>query len=72
MQHKIGTTLDVLIDEVTEENAIGRSKADAPDIDGLVMIPDGHDMEPGNFYRVRITDCDVHDLYAEPIYTDEA
>ena len=51
---------------------IARSEGDAPEIDGLVMIPDGHDMEVGGFYRVRVTDCDVHDLYAEPVYADES
>ncbi|MEC5387055.1 30S ribosomal protein S12 methylthiotransferase RimO [Uliginosibacterium sp. H3] len=71
LEAKIGKEIVVLVDEVNEDGAIARSEGDAPDIDGLVVIPDGHDMEPGGFYRVRVTDCDVHDLYAEPIYADE-
>jgi ribosomal protein S12 methylthiotransferase len=38
---------------------------DAPEIDGLVHIPTAKDLEVGEFARVRVTDCDVHDLYAE-------
>jgi ribosomal protein S12 methylthiotransferase len=71
LEAKIGKEIVVLVDDVDEEGAVARSEGDAPDIDGLVMIPDGQDMEPGGFYRVRVTDCDVHDLYAEPIYADE-
>ncbi|GAB4062657.1 30S ribosomal protein S12 methylthiotransferase RimO [Uliginosibacterium sediminicola] len=71
LEAKIGKEIVVLVDDVDEEGAIARSEGDAPEIDGLVMIPDGQEMEVGGFYRVRVTDCDVHDLYAEPIYADE-
>ncbi|MBK9219594.1 MAG: ribosomal protein S12 methylthiotransferase [Uliginosibacterium sp.] len=71
LEAKIGREIVVLVDDVDEEGAIARSEGDAPDIDGLVYVPDGHDMEVGKFYRVRVTDCDVHDLYAEPVYSDE-
>jgi ribosomal protein S12 methylthiotransferase len=64
---KLDQTLTVLIDEVDEEGAIGRSSADAPDIDGLVYIPDATHLAVGQFAKVRITDVDVHDLYAEVI-----
>jgi ribosomal protein S12 methylthiotransferase len=67
LERLIGSEMTVLIDDVDEEGAIGRSPADAPEIDGLVMIPNGEHLEPGEFVRVRVTDCDVHDLYAEPI-----
>ncbi|MFT3733798.1 MAG: 30S ribosomal protein S12 methylthiotransferase RimO [Rhodocyclaceae bacterium] len=72
LEAKIGKEIVVLVDDVDDEGAIARSEGDAPEIDGLVMIPDGQEMEVGGFYRVRVTDCDVHDLYAEPIYADEA
>jgi len=72
LEARIGQEITVLVDEVSEEEgAIARSKGDAPDIDGLVIIPDGEGIEPGDFVRVRITDCDVHDLYAERIDDDE-
>jgi len=65
LEAKIGRTLTVLIDDIDEEGAIGRSMGDAPDIDGLVYVTDGHELEIGEFATVNITDCDVHDLYAE-------
>jgi ribosomal protein S12 methylthiotransferase len=68
LEARIGQEITVLVDEVSEDSgAIARSKGDAPDIDGLVIIPEGDGIEPGDFIRVRITDCDVHDLYAERI-----
>jgi len=66
LERMIGRELTVLVDDIDEEGAIARSEGDAPDIDGLVIIPDGHDLEVGEFARVRVTDCDIHDLYAEP------
>lgn len=65
LERFIGREMTVLVDDVDEEGALARSPADAPDIDGLVMIPQGEELEVGDFVKVRITDCDVHDLYAE-------
>jgi ribosomal protein S12 methylthiotransferase len=62
---KIGKTMKVLIDEVDEEGAIARSSADAPDIDGVVYINDGQELEVGQMVEVRITDSDEHDLWGE-------
>jgi ribosomal protein S12 methylthiotransferase len=64
LEAKIGRTLTVLVDAIDEEGAIARTAGDAPDIDGLVYIADGHELEVGEFAEVTITDCDVHDLYA--------
>lgn len=64
---KVGKSIDVLIDEVDEEGAIGRSSADAPEIDGCVYIqsdPDSHvKLTPGSLVRVEITDSDDYDLW---------
>ena len=65
LEAKIDREMTVLVDEVDEEGALARSPGDAPEVDGLVIIPDGEGLAPGDFVRVRITDCDVHDLYAE-------
>jgi len=65
LERWIGREMTVLVDEVDEDGAQARSVADAPDIDGLVLIPDGLALTPGEFATVRVTDCDVHDLYAE-------
>ena len=64
---KIGKTMQVLVDEVDEEGAIARSSADAPEIDGLVYISNGQTLKSGDFVNVRITDSDVHDLWAEAV-----
>jgi ribosomal protein S12 methylthiotransferase len=67
---KIDRVIEVLVDEVDEEGTIARSKADAPEIDGLVYL-DGHfDAQPGDFLQVRVIDADHHDLYAAPYLTD--
>jgi ribosomal protein S12 methylthiotransferase len=62
---KIGRTIEVLVDEIDADGAIARSAGDAPDIDGLVHIPDGHHLEVGAFATVTVTDCDEHDLFAQ-------
>ena len=64
---KIGKTMQVLIEEVDEEGAIARSAADAPEIDGMVYINDGQELEIGQFATVLITHSDEHDLWAETI-----
>jgi len=67
LARKIGREMTVLVEEVDEEGAIARSAADAPEIDGMVYIDDGQELEVGEFVNVRITDSDVHDLWAEII-----
>ncbi|PWB40287.1 MAG: 30S ribosomal protein S12 methylthiotransferase RimO [Rhodocyclales bacterium] len=67
LERRIGREIEVLVEEVDEEGAVARSQADAPEIDGLVHIPNGEHLEVGEFARVRVTDCDVHDLYAEAL-----
>lgn len=65
LEEKIDRVMTVLVDEVDEEGARARSPGDAPDIDGLVHIFDGAELEVGDMVKVRITDCDVHDLYGQ-------
>ena len=67
LERKIDREMTVLVDDIDENGALARSEGDAPEIDGLVIIPDAGGLEIGEFYRVRVTDCDVHDLYAEVI-----
>jgi len=67
MQLKIGKTIDVLIDEIDEEGAIGRSKADAPEIDGAVYLNDEFSVKPGDIVKVTVTDADEYDLWGEGI-----
>lgn len=66
LQRKIGTELEVLVDEVDDEGAVARSAADAPEIDGSVFIGSTH-LKAGDKVRVRIVDADEYDLWAELI-----
>ena len=64
LQAKIGEEIDVLVDEVNEDEAIGRSKADAPEIDGKVYLQYPEGLQPGDVVTVTIEDADHYDLYA--------
>ena len=64
LRNKIGSIQEVLVDEVNPEGAIARSMADAPEIDGVVHIPDGRDLSPGMLIQVQIEDSDDYDLTA--------
>jgi len=64
LQAKIGRTLDVIIDLVDEDGgATGRSKADAPEIDGEVHLRDASGLKQGDIVSVEIEDADEHDLF---------
>ncbi|KAF0806334.1 RNA modification enzyme, MiaB family protein [Alcanivorax xiamenensis] len=67
LQRKIGQTLEVLVDEVGEDGVVARSQADAPEIDGLVYLPDDAAVKPGQRLRVTVEDADDHDLWAWPV-----
>lgn len=68
-QAKIGKTLDVIIDEVDGEGgADARSKADAPEIDGKVLLRDlPSGIQPGDIIPVCVEDADDYDLFAVPV-----
>jgi len=67
LARKVGKEFDVLIDEVDEDGAVGRSSADAPEIDGSVFVDSTVPLKPGDLVRVRVTDSDEYDLWAEKI-----
>src|SRR5690554_4832061 len=67
LAQKVGREIDVLIDEVDEDGPIGRSSADAPEIDGNVFVTTERAVQPGDLIRVRVTDSSEYDLYAEQI-----
>jgi len=62
LARKVGTTMRVLVDEVHGRDAIARSVADAPEIDGTVRVTGGGKLAPGAFADVTITGADAHDL----------
>lgn len=63
MQARVGRVEPVIIDEVDGDGAIGRSRGDAPEIDGVVLIRDGHDLAPGDIVEVEIEAADAYDLW---------
>lgn len=65
---KVGRTIQVLVDDVQPEadRAIARSKWDAPEIDGQVIIDKASGIKPGDMLDVLVTDSDEYDLFAEP------
>lgn len=62
LEGKVGQTLDVLIDALSDEGAVGRSSADAPEIDGSVFIAPDPRLIVGEIVRVRIEGSDAYDL----------
>jgi len=68
LQAKIGRTLQVIVDEVDEDGgATARSQADAPEIDGHVLLRDAGHLSAGDFASVLIEDADEHDLFGVPV-----
>lgn len=65
LQQKVGTTQQIIIDEIDDEGAIGRSMADAPEIDGMVYLNGETTLNPGDIVETTITHSDEYDLWAE-------
>ncbi|HSP01350.1 MAG TPA: TRAM domain-containing protein, partial [Thioalkalivibrio sp.] len=64
LQAKVGRTLTVLVDGEDDDGAIiARSSADAPEIDGVVVIENGEGLQAGDFVDVEITAASEHDLF---------
>ncbi|KKB78123.1 ribosomal protein S12 methylthiotransferase [Devosia soli] len=68
LQKKVGRTIEVIVDDVRpEENrAIARSKWDAPEIDGQVIVDNATGIKIGDIVSVTVTDNDEYDLFARP------
>ncbi|MDE2085145.1 MAG: 30S ribosomal protein S12 methylthiotransferase RimO [Xanthomonadaceae bacterium] len=62
LQRKIGKTLKALVDHADGDDAIARTGADAPEIDGVLRIRAGRNLKPGQFVDVRVEAADEHDL----------
>ncbi|TCC04534.1 30S ribosomal protein S12 methylthiotransferase RimO [Kosakonia quasisacchari] len=67
LQEKIGREILVIIDEVDEEGAIGRSMADAPEIDGAVYLNGETGVKPGDIIRVKVENADEYDLWGSRV-----
>ncbi|MDD1780958.1 30S ribosomal protein S12 methylthiotransferase RimO [Enterovibrio sp. ZSDZ35] len=67
LQKRIGTTMKVLIDEVDEEGALGRTYADAPEIDGVVYLNEEFNVKAGDIVDVAIEHADEYDLWGSVV-----
>ena len=67
LQEKVGREILVIIDEVDEEGAIGRSMADAPEIDGAVYLNGETNVKPGDIIRVKVENADEYDLWGSRV-----
>jgi ribosomal protein S12 methylthiotransferase len=63
LQQRVGRIETVLVDEVVEEGAVARSKADAPEIDGQVFIDGATHLKVGDFVDVELEEADEYDLW---------
>lgn len=67
LQLRIGQITPILIDEVDAEDIVGRSYAEAPEIDGLVYLKAAGDYQPGDIVEAKIESADEYDLWANPV-----
>jgi ribosomal protein S12 methylthiotransferase len=67
LQTRVGRRETVLVDEVVEEGAVARSRADAPEIDGQVFIDGATHLQVGQWVEVEFEESDEHDLWAHLI-----
>ena len=70
-QSRVGSELEVIVDEVSSGKLICRSQYESPEVDGVIFVdvPEGVDANalPGSFIKVRVTSADLYDLCAEMI-----
>jgi ribosomal protein S12 methylthiotransferase len=74
-QSRVGTEIDVIVDDFTDGVFVCRSEFESPEVDGEILVKYDSsvmaDVDPysliGEFIRVRITGADEYDLIAEPL-----
>lgn len=66
LQDRIGVTYEVVVDDITDDGqAIARSFAEAPEIDGQIIIAEGDELQPGDMLEVEIDRADDYDLFVD-------
>lgn len=63
LQKKIGTIQQAIVDEINPDGMVARTKADAPEIDGLILAPRKKGVRVGDIIALEVTDADAYDLY---------
>lgn len=72
LQERIGCIMMVIIDEIDEEGTVGRTYADAPEIDGMVYLNGDMDVNPGDMVQVLIEHADEYDLWGTRLTEEQA
>ena len=67
LQRKVGTRQPVIIDEVGPASAKGRTRGDAPEIDGNVFVASRRPLRVGEIVTARIERADVYDLHGTAV-----
>lgn len=65
-ESQVGRVFKVIVDRIEGEFFVGRTEYDSPEVDQEVLIPYEHNLVPGNFYNIRITQTADFDLYGVP------
>ena len=63
LSRKVGQSVEILIDEITPDGAVGRTKGDAPEIDGVVFVDDSSGLRAGDVIKREVTKADNYDLW---------
>ncbi|MBU0503105.1 MAG: MiaB/RimO family radical SAM methylthiotransferase [Candidatus Omnitrophota bacterium] len=66
----LGKKIEVVIDEVDNDSYLGRSRFDAPEVDGLVYVRSKRKLKPGDFAKVKVIDTLEYDLIGEADHGD--
>ncbi len=70
-QGRVGSVLEVMVDELAGDKLVCRSQYESPEVDGVIFVdvPEGVDASalPGSFIKVRVTSADLYDLSAEMV-----
>jgi ribosomal protein S12 methylthiotransferase len=67
LKRKVGTRQQVIIDQVEADGAKGRTKGDAPEIDGSVHVTGHRPLRVGEIATVKIERADAYDLYGTAV-----
>ena len=66
-EKRIGEVCEMLVENIEEGYLIGRTYAEAPDVDGRVVVPlrGRYDIDEGDYIKIKITAVDEYDLEGE-------
>ena len=67
LEEKVGTRIKVLVDEINGDEIIARSEADAPEIDGVVYVSSGSQLNPGDLVEAEVESSSEYDLWAREL-----